>query len=61
MQNRTNGGSPAKVLHHLATLVADFAYGIDAGHAIRHGLAVPPRRGRRAVAGSAVRAAASSR
>jgi hypothetical protein len=61
MQNRTNGGSLVKALHHLATLMADFAYGIDAGHAIRHGLAVPPRRGRRDVAGPAVRAAASSR
>jgi len=29
-------------LRRLRTLLADFAYGIDAGHAIRHGL--EPRR-----------------
>jgi hypothetical protein len=46
MQNLTNGGSLVKALRRLSTLVADFAYGIDAGHAIRHGLAAPPRRGR---------------
>ena len=59
MQNRTNSGSLAKALRRIATLVADFAYGIDAGHAIRHGLAVPPRRGRSDVAGPVVRAASS--
>jgi hypothetical protein len=61
MQNRTNGGSSVTALRRLATLVADFAYGIDAGNAIRHGLAAPPRRGRSDVAGPPVRTAASAR
>jgi hypothetical protein len=50
MQNLTNGGSLVKVLRRISTLAADFAYGINAGHAIRHGLAAPPRRGRPATA-----------
>jgi hypothetical protein len=33
-----------KILRHAGKLLADFAYGIDAGSAIRHGLPVPPRR-----------------
>ncbi|TWF81896.1 hypothetical protein FHX44_117841 [Pseudonocardia hierapolitana] len=65
MQNRTNGGSLVKALRRLATVAADFAYGIDAGHAIRHGLAAPPRRARPGAGGRpaapVVRAAASSR
>jgi hypothetical protein len=64
MQNRTNGGSLVTAFRRLTTLVADFAYGIDAGHAIRHGLAAPPRRGRSGVANPPVRpvrSAASSR
>jgi hypothetical protein len=42
MTNRTNHKSLLEVLRRG---LADFAYGIDAGNAIRHGLPVPPRRG----------------
>jgi hypothetical protein len=46
MRIRTNGELLVKALRRVATLLADFIYGINAGHAIRHGLAAPPRRGR---------------
>jgi hypothetical protein len=46
MTNRTNRKMLLKALRRGASIVADFAYGIDAGSAIRHGLPVPPRRGR---------------
>jgi hypothetical protein len=41
----TNRDLLVKLIRSGATLLADFAYGIDAGNAIRHGLPVPPRRG----------------
>jgi hypothetical protein len=45
MTNRTNR-MLLKVLRRAASILADFAYGIDAGNAIRHGLPVPPPRAR---------------
>jgi len=35
-------------LRHLRDLISDFAYGVDAGHAIRHGLEPRRRHSRRA-------------
>jgi hypothetical protein len=46
MTNWTNRKMLLKALRRGASIVADFAYGIDAGSAIRHGLPVPPRRGK---------------
>jgi hypothetical protein len=37
-----------KVLRQVREVAADFAYGINAGSAIRHGLPVPPQRTSRA-------------
>jgi hypothetical protein len=48
MQNRTNDRLLVKALRRLSRFAADFAYGIDAGHAIRLGLTAPPRHGSRA-------------
>jgi hypothetical protein len=45
MTNRTNRWMLPQVLRRGFSVLADFAYGIDAGSAIRHGLPVPPRRG----------------
>jgi hypothetical protein len=46
MTNRTNREVLLEALRRGASVLADFAYGIDAGNAIRHGMPVPPRRGR---------------
>jgi hypothetical protein len=46
MSNRTNRKMLSKALRGGLSVLADIAYGIDAGSAIRHGLPVPPRRGR---------------
>jgi hypothetical protein len=48
MRNRTNREFLLMALRRGASLLADFAYGIDAGSAIRHGLPAPPRRGKAA-------------
>jgi hypothetical protein len=45
MTNRTNQRILLETLRRGFSVLADFAYGIDAGSAIRHGLPVPPRRG----------------
>src|SRR5439155_12914184 len=45
MTNRTNRKILLRLLRRGRAFLADFAYGIDAGSAIRHGLPVPPRRG----------------
>lgn len=42
----TNRMKLVLVLRRGVSVLADIAYGIDAGNAIRHGLPVPPRRGR---------------
>jgi hypothetical protein len=46
MTNRMNRKMLLNALRRAASILADVAYGIDAGSAIRHGLPVPPRRGR---------------
>jgi hypothetical protein len=46
MTNRTNRKMLLKVVRRGVAILADIAYGIDAGSAIRHGLPVPPQRGR---------------
>jgi hypothetical protein len=43
MTNRTNRRMLLEVLRRGMSVLADVAYGIDAGNAIRHGLPVPPR------------------
>src|SRR5213080_3679988 len=45
MTNLTNRKILLRLLRRGRAFLADFAYGIDAGSAIRHGLPVPPRRG----------------
>jgi hypothetical protein len=44
MTNRTNRRMLLETLRRGVSVLADLAYGIDAGSAIRHGLPVPPRR-----------------
>lgn len=44
MTNRTNRQMLLKLVRRGVSILADVAYGIDAGNAIRHGLPVPPRR-----------------
>jgi hypothetical protein len=44
MTNRTNRSMLLEAFRRGLSVLADFAYGIDAGSAIRHGLPVPPRR-----------------
>jgi hypothetical protein len=46
MTNRTNRSMLLELLRCGISVLADFAYGIDAASAIRHGLPVPARRGR---------------
>jgi hypothetical protein len=46
MTNRTNRQMLLKLVRRGVSILADVAYGIDAGNAIRHGLPVPPRRRR---------------
>jgi hypothetical protein len=48
MTNRTNRRTLLETLRRGISVLADFAYGIDAASAIRHGLSVPPQRGRTA-------------
>ena len=43
MTNRTNREVFLKALRRGVSVLADFAYGVDAASAIRHGLPVPPR------------------
>lgn len=45
---RAHDGVMRTFLRHLRDLIADFAYGVDAGHAIRHGLEPRRRHSRRA-------------
>jgi hypothetical protein len=47
MMNRTNRTMVQRVLRRGWAILADIAYGIDAGNAIRHGLPVPARARRR--------------
>lgn len=45
---RTHDGVMRTIIRNLRNLFSDFVYGIDAGHAIRHGLEPrrqPPREG----------------
>jgi hypothetical protein len=46
MTNRTNRAVLLKALRRGVSVLADIAYGIDAGNAIRHGVPVRPRRDR---------------
>ena len=48
--NRTNRSVLLAVLRRGGSVLADLAYGINAGNAIRHGLPVPPRCERRFLA-----------